>query len=360
MIEKFIFPKRMGNKHLQLFAAYILRINELVDPHLQKTGISSRGWAYQLEQAHVITKSEMDKVQGVVNKCRKRGFLPIDFVAEDKGEREFQGVEPHADTSSPATYVRGWIESTLRAGNTYQPDWWDGETYYVQMVAEKIDIANLFYPICHEYHIPIASSKGWSSLLQRAVYARRFNEAEKDGLKCILLYCGDHDPDGLRISRFLRKNLYDLARVEWVDGFGGYDPSNLIIDRFGLNYEFIEANKLMWINNLVTGREEPPNDLSDPQHPNHNMPYVQEYLAEFGARKCEANALIVRPNEARELCTSAIEHHLGSGARNRFRKRRRQIQRRFDEFFSETGLGESLQNTLDQIEKEEYNRGEGE
>ena len=85
------------------------------------------------------------------------------------------------------------------------------------MVVEKVDLISLFQPVCRDYKIPIANSKGWSSMLQRAEYARRFKEARDNGLQCVLLYCGDHDPDGLRIGEFLRKNLEDLNEITWGD-----------------------------------------------------------------------------------------------------------------------------------------------
>lgn len=100
----------------------------------------------------------------------------------------------------------------------------------------QIDLKTLFKELCRALHIPIATSKGWSSILQRAEYAKRYLDAEKQGLKCVLLYCGDHDPDGLRISDFLRGNLEDLKNVVWSDETKGYDPHDLIIDRFGLNH----------------------------------------------------------------------------------------------------------------------------
>jgi len=56
------------------------------------------------------------------------------------------------------------------------------------MLVEKIDLKSLFGPVCWDYHIPIATSKGWSSMLQRAEYARRFKQAENMGLKCVTGY----------------------------------------------------------------------------------------------------------------------------------------------------------------------------
>jgi len=193
------------------------------------------------------------------------------------------------------------------------------------------------------------NSRGWSSMLQRAEYAQRFKEAEKRGLKCVLLYCGDHDPDGLRISEFLRKNLRDLKDVLWSNGTRGYDPSGLIIDRFGLNYDFIIANNLTWIDNLITGSKK---NLADPSHPNYHQTYVQDYLAKIGVRKCEANALVVRPREAAELCRNAIEKYLGPGALERFKDKREVVRREAGEFRKRTGLNVVVEKALKLMENE--------
>ena len=76
---------------------------------------------------------------------------------------------------------------------------------------------------------------------------RRFAHWESRGKKCVLLHCGDHDPGGLHISEFLHSNFADLGRaVRWW-------PNNLVIDRFGLNADFIRRHRLTWIDNLITG-----------------------------------------------------------------------------------------------------------
>lgn len=54
--------------------------------------LSSRGWSYQLEGFGLITKDQFDLVQGIINKFRKKGLLPIDFTAEEQG-RQFKGIE---------------------------------------------------------------------------------------------------------------------------------------------------------------------------------------------------------------------------------------------------------------------------
>jgi len=307
--------------------------------------VSSRGWAYILEQKRYINKDEFDKVTNAINKCRKKGYLPIDFTAEESA-RQFLGVE-QPDTNNIVDDFGMWLRGSLNAAEHYTPDWWDGEKYYIQMVVEKIDLVTLFEPVCKEYHIPIANSKGWSSMLQRAEYARRFAEARDKGMKCVLLYCGDHDPDGLRISEFIRKNLDDLKDIVWQDGVRGFDPYNLKIDRFGLNYDFIEENNFTWIDNLTTGSGK---NLASPYHKNYRMPYVQKYLSTIGERKCEANAIIVLPRVARNLVREAIENYLGPEAKNRFKAKRQAVKDELETFLDGTGSRSLIEQVFKNIE----------
>jgi hypothetical protein len=134
---------------------------------------------------------------------------------------------------------------------------------------------------------------------------RRFAEHEEAGRRCVLLLCGDHDPGGLNITGTMRKNLDDLTTAV------GWSPHNLVISRFGLNADFIDRLGLTWIDNLETSSGQ---RLDDPRHPDHNKAYVQDYLRRFGARKCEANALVVAPDVGRDLCRRAILEHVPAEA----------------------------------------------
>ncbi len=133
----------------------------------------------------------------------------------------------------------------------------------------------------------------------------RFAKQAAEGKKCVLLYCGDHDPGGLRISDFLRPNMVQVSAAV------GWTPDGLIIDRFGLNHDFIEEQGLTWIDNLETGSGQ---NLANPSCKEHHKAYVQDYIAEFGARKVEANALVVRPDAGRGLCLDAILKYVSKDA----------------------------------------------
>lgn len=337
----FELPTRKSKgEGLQRFANELIKLDREIG-----FKISARGWCYQLEGFRLINKDQFDKVENLINNCRSNGMLPIDFTAEEEG-RKFTGVE-YPEDRTPEEYLASILKATLRCEEYYTPDWWSKEEYYIQMLVEKIDLKTLFEPVCRQYHIPIATSKGWSSMLQRAEYAKRFYDAESKGLKCVLLYCGDHDPDGLRISEFIRKNLDDLRDIVWSDGTPGYDPYSLTIDRFGLNYDFIIDNNLTWIDNLITGSG---NNLASPNHRNYNMPYVQNYLSEIGERKCEANALVINPTASRTLVEGIIISYLGDGALDRFEERRQEIRDELTTFREETGLVDKVNEILRLVE----------
>ena len=299
--------------------------------------VSSRGWCYIMEQSGFINKDQFDKVSSAINDCRKEGFLPVDFVAEESS-RAFSGVE-EVDERELKDILAWMLSDVLDGHNYYKPDWWEGEGFYIQMVVEKIDLVTLFSPVCRDYHVPIANAKGWSSISQRAEYARRFKEAEDKGLRCVLLYCGDHDPDGLRISETLRSNLRDVSAVYWSDGETGYDPRDLIIDRFGLNYDFINSNGFTWIDNLITSSGK---DLSNRSHRNFSLPYVQDYLKSIGPKKCEANVIVTKPKIAKALVKEAIERYLGPDAPERFQQKRDKVTEDYDTLLKEVGIKETI------------------
>lgn len=282
---------------LEAFCAAILEINSRLDFR-----VSSRGWCYLLEE-HGLDKGDFDTGQRLINDCRKSGLLPLDICSEDAA-RQFGGVE-QIDLDDPDDEAEFIVDYCRDAYLNYTPfSFWRDKDVYIQAFVEKIDLKNLFAPVFNQFCIPFANTKGWSDLNSRAALMRRFKDMEADGKQCVLLYCGDHDPGGLSISGFLRSNMEELADAV------GWSPRNLIIDRFGLNFEFIEAQRLTWIDNLATSGKK---RLDDPRHPDHHKPYVQDYLSQFGTRKVEANALVARPEAGRELCRQAVLNYLNEG-----------------------------------------------
>jgi hypothetical protein len=267
---------------------------------------TARGWCYLLE-SHGLEKGDFDKAERVINEARKEGDLPLSICAEDE-TRKTENLEK-LDDPDIEFVADVYLASLRRLHEDYTPKsfWTDLDTY-VEMTVEKLDLKALFGPICKAWRVPLACSRGWNDINSRAAMMKRFRAAEQEGKRIVLLVCTDLDPGGLSIADLLRSNMRDIRAVGW-------DPDNLIIDRFGLTEAFIERHKLTWIENLATasgGR------LDDPRHPDHNKDYVQSYLARFGVRKCEANALVTKPTAARELCEDAILRYLPADAVDAF------------------------------------------
>ena len=312
-----IFPRRRpGNIKEKDLIKYENRVSDFIKTLISiQSGLdfkmSARGWCYVIEGKNLINKSDFDACEKLINTCRKNGMLPNGFIAGDKS-RGFSCVERFPDFTTPEEEAECILVSVQTAHRNYIPkSFWDDQPCYVQMLVEKVDLISLFYPICEKYKIPISNARGWSVIGQRKELAFRFKRYEKQGKIPVLLYCGDFDPKGLQISNTLKSNLDSIYRAtEWK-------TDNLVIDRFGLNYDFIIENNLTWIDNLITGSG---GDLSNTKHRDHFQAYVQDYVAQYGAKKCEANAIVVVPEMGRELCEAAINKYISAESVNEYRQ----------------------------------------
>jgi hypothetical protein len=313
---------------LRVFCDQILEINSRLDFQ-----VSSRGWGYILEE-HGLPKGNLDIAQSVIAECRRQRFLPMDIVAEDSA-RAFDNIDDYIDDDGPEEFAADIVHDLRYKHLNYTPlSPWDLRRFYLEMLVEKIDLKTLFGPNCERYHIPLANARGWSDLNTRWAMLQRIRKHIDAGRKAVILYCGDHDPAGLNISYSLRRNLSELlTHGEWLQL-----ADHLIIDRFGLNADFIREHTLPWIDNLETGAGK---SLADPKHKDHHAAYVQNYIKEFGARKVEANALVIRPEAGRQLCRRAILKYLPEDAPQQYRdalkphqeKVRREVLRQLQETY---------------------------
>jgi hypothetical protein len=265
--------------------------------------VSTRGWCYILEE-HGLPKGDFDRAERLITQCRKAGLLPLDITAEDESRTTIGLIA--IDDEPPREYGRSLLTSALAWVDAYTlRDFWDAQPMYVEVVVEKADLRNLFVPVCAACFVPLTSLKGWADVTSRAHLMRRMQAREAKGQRCVLLTCTDLDPGGIQIAGFVRANLAELTPAV------GWDPAGLAIERFGLTAEFVRRHRLTWIDGLETGSGK---RLDDPAHPDHEKSYVQDYLREYGPRKVEANALVVRPAAGRALCQSAIERYVSPDA----------------------------------------------
>jgi hypothetical protein len=302
---------------------------------------STRGWCYVLEGYDIgggrrsINKGDFKDAEALITRLRKSGLLPIDICAEDD-RRKARGLErldkPIDDM------IAGWVKAMRQQPDQYTPvSFWAEQAVYLEVAVEKVDLRNLFKPVTDRYHMVISNVGGWADLHVRVAMLVRLYQMWHDGHECHLGYCGDHDPGGMIISDSLPQNLSDVAGAAalvltqqgligfMVDGRWVTFPvsednvkamiDDLVIERFGLNADFIDANGLTWIDNLETSSGR---DLGDPSNTQHHKAYVQDYIRRYGRKKCEANALVVRPRAAEQLVEGWILDYLPSDAVDRY------------------------------------------
>lgn len=298
--------------------------------------VSSRGWCYILEGLNVINKGQFDLLQDKINECRKEGLLPLDFVEADDSRQFYNREDIHVETETPRDYLKRKIEY-LRDVDEDKEDvaFWENQEYFIEMAVEKIDLRNLFHDTCKKYHIGIGNAKGWEDIISRGILASRFKEAEERGLKPVMLYFGDFDIGGLLIANTFKKNMKDLEKAT------GWDPKHLIFDHVGLSYDFILKNNLTWIDNLTSGSG---------KAPDKSKAHVREYIANYGERKCEANAVLVIEPIVIDLLEKTIQKYLGNPF-EKFDQAKKKTQGEVKELMDSLGVKIILNSWLESLQK---------
>ncbi|TLX03690.1 hypothetical protein [Rhizobium sp. MHM7A] len=281
-----------------------LKFCEWIEARWQTTGLAfgTRGWAYVCENEGFIAKGEFAAFEAWLGRVRKEGLLNPDAVADDDARRAEHGE--FVDEDDPEDYAAEALDRANAWLSIYSPvSIWEGLSTYVEVLVEKVDLKVLFGRVCSRYRVPLTNGKGSSDINSRRRMLQRYRAHAEAGRNLVLLYFGDHDPAGLDIARVIKSNLLECANIRDVN----FDPSPIMVVRLGLTVDQIGALDLPWINNLQTGSKR---NLSDPRHPDHRKPYVQNYIATHGSRKVEANALARNPAAAQELIERAINQYI--------------------------------------------------
>jgi hypothetical protein len=304
----FVMPPTTGPLHLRREAR--IAMGEAIEQMSRDTGykFGPRGWAYYAEGLGLITKGEFDRFEKLLTDMRKAGELDPDVIEPDASRLATEVYDYEASRVSPerqAQWAVDDIGERLRqwAEAYHQHAYWEGCDYYVEMIVEKKDLLQIFRATADRYNIRITNGKGDTDIHSRLAMLKRFRDHTYDGRQCVLLAMGDHDPKGLQIVDSLRHTILSCTNLKGLD----WDYPEFEVVPIGLTEAQIDDLGLMRIPNLETGGGK---DLSDPRHPDHDKPYVQDYIAQFGVWKCEANALVSNPRGAERMFEEAINRFI--------------------------------------------------
>ena len=286
------------------------RMGEVIERMSSETGyrFGPRGWAYYAEGLGLITKGEFDRFEKLLTDMRKDGELNPDVIEPDASRMATTVYDYDADTDTPEEHAQWAVDEIRERLNLlsriyHEHGYWSDLDYYVEMIVEKKDLVQIFRSTADRYNIRITNGKGDTDIHTRLAMLKRFRDHSYAGRQCILLAIGDHDPKGLHIVEGLHRTIMSCANLKGLDW---PDPEFEVVN-IGLTERQIDDLDLMKIANLETGGGR---DLSDPRHPDHYKPYVQDYMANFGVWKCEANALVGNPRKAEGLLETAINRFI--------------------------------------------------
>jgi hypothetical protein len=149
-----------------------------------------------IDNAH----SEYKRLGVIIKKGHRAGLIDWDAI-EDR-TREVQRLPVW---ENPPAIIED-------AAQQYREDLWEGQTFRPEVWIEKDALLGVIEGICNEYRLPFFACRGNNSESEQYKAGKRFDADLADGLTPIVLHLGDHDPNGLHMTRDNRDRLAMFAR----------------------------------------------------------------------------------------------------------------------------------------------------
>ncbi len=96
----------------------------------------------------------------------------------------------------------------------YHEDLWASQRYRPEVWIEKDALTGVIESVCEEFRVPYFSCRGNVSDSEMYAAGKRFALIDNQGQVPLVLHLGDHDPNGLDMSRDIQDRLVMFARRE--------------------------------------------------------------------------------------------------------------------------------------------------
>ena len=216
--------------------------------------LTLRQMYYQFVARGLIANGQKSykRIGAALTAARYAGTFPIEWL-EDRGRTVNAGDATRDDTdaddamSTASRWLRSLPELTINRAR------WYGQPVHVSVWVEKEALAGIFEPTCNDLGVGWFACKGYPSVSSLRDWIRQVNRVvgpdpyfyadddddDADAMdgraeRAIVLYFGDHDPDGWEIPRSCERNI---AKLRQLDGLRGDFDIEFI--RIGLNMDQI-------------------------------------------------------------------------------------------------------------------------
>lgn len=123
-----------------------------------------------------------------------------DHDREVLGKTDFEETDLASSISEAKQSIYGWM-------NYYFKNRWENQPYYPEVWIEKKALQGVFQKPCNDMNVALAPCKGYPSLTFLYEASKRFERAQAEGKKTIILYFGDYDASGEDIPRSIEENF---------------------------------------------------------------------------------------------------------------------------------------------------------
>ncbi len=152
---------------------------------------------YQFVARRLIenTVREYRRLGKIVNDGRLAGM--IDWAGIEDRTRRLECYQSFVDPS----------EAVEQVAQYYREDPWQSQRYRPEVWIEKDALIGVIEGVCSDYHLAHFACRGNVSQSELYAAGKRFATYLADGLIPIVLHLGDHDPNGLDMTRDNRERL---------------------------------------------------------------------------------------------------------------------------------------------------------
>jgi hypothetical protein len=199
--------------------AVINQANAIIDEfRAQGFTLTLRQLYYQFVSRDLLEnkQSQYKRLGTTVAAARRAGLVDWSDI-----EDRTRWVRFHASWGSPAKIIEAVAEQ-------YKEDLWGDQLYRPEVWIEKDALLGVIEGVCTRWRVPYFACRGNNSETLQYQAGKRFRKHLDDGLTPVVLHFGDHDPNGLDMTRDNNDRLAMYAR------------QNIEVRRLALNLAQVE------------------------------------------------------------------------------------------------------------------------
>jgi hypothetical protein len=240
---------------------------------------TNQGLALTLRQLHYQfvarglyenTAANYDRLGRIVSDARLAGELDWAYIVD-----RTRNLVALSHWDDPGQIIEA-------AAKQFRTDKWAEQPKRVEVWVEKNALAGVLDSVCPSEDVPYFATIGYNGQSEQWAAARRLGAYIADGQSVVILHLGDHDPQGIDMTRDIRERLAL---------FIGKDIGYSLLDK-------LEVKRIALTMDQVREHNPPPNFVKESS-------ITRAYVEEFGPECWELDAL--EPAFIVDLIRSEIE-----------------------------------------------------